>query len=147
MTWEHAPWQEDLAAHVRRLLQLRRENPALRPSRFAHEEQRVPSASVIDWYDEHGETMSVERWTNPSHRTLQYDARSTPETEGANRILLIVHGNERPVDVTLPRIDGVGRYVSLWSSADERPVLDDEVLTPGDVVHLHDTSMRLFRVE
>ncbi len=147
MSWEHAPWQQDLAAHVRRLLQLRRDNPALRPARFAHEEQRVPSASVIDWYDENGETMSVERWTNPAHRTLQYDARSTPESEGANRILLIVHGNEKPVDVTLPRIEGVNSYVSLWSSADERPAIDEVALAPGDVVHLDDTAMRLFRVE
>jgi len=147
LSWEHAPWQEDLAAHVRRLLQLRRENPALRPSRFAHEVETVPSASVIDWYDEHGETMSVERWTNPDHRTLQYDARSTPEIESPNRILLIVHGNERPVDVTLPRIEGVSRYVSLWSSVEERPSLDENALRPGDVVHLPDTAMRLFRIE
>jgi len=147
LSWEHAPWQEDLAAHVRRLLQLRRENPALRPSRFAHEVETVPSASVIDWYDEHGETMSVERWTNPDHRTLQYDARSTPEIESPNRILLIVHGNERPVDVTLPRIEGVSRYVSLWSSVEERPSLDENALHPGDVVHLPDTAMRLFRIE
>jgi glycogen operon protein len=146
LSWEHAPWQEDLAAHVRRLLALRRDNPALRPSRFAHEIETVPSASVIDWYDEHGETMSVERWTNPAHRTLQYDATSTPEQERPNRILLMVHGDERPIDVTLPTIDGVTEYVSLWSSLDERPVLDEPILRPGETVHLPDTAMRLFRM-
>ena len=147
LAWEHAPWQSDLAAHVRRLLQLRRENPALRPARFAHAVETIPSASVIDWYDENGETMSVERWTNPAHRTLQYDAQSTPEDEQPNRVLLIVHGNERPIDVTLPRIDGVRRYVSLWSSFDEQPVSDEHEHTPGDTIHLPDTGMRLFRVE
>ena len=104
--WQHAPWQDDLLAHARRLVQLRHENPALRPRRFAHEARTVPSASVIDWYDEHGETMSPERWTNPAHRTLQYDAESTPENEAPNRILLVVHGNERPIDVTLPASTG-----------------------------------------
>lgn len=76
----------------------------------------MPSASEIDWYDEHGKTMSGEMWTNPSHRTLQYDATSTPENESPNRVLLVIHGNERAVDVTLPTLAGVERYVGLWSS-------------------------------
>ncbi len=147
LTWEHAPWQQDLAEHVRRLTQLRRENPALRPVRFAHEEQTVPGASVIDWYDEHGRTMSHERWTDPGHRTLQYVAQSTPEHEAPNRVLLIVHGTERPVDVTLPRIEGVTRYVALWSSVDERPSAPGDTFLPGDIVSLPDTAMQLFRVE
>ncbi|BDV30807.1 glycogen debranching protein GlgX [Microbacterium terricola] len=147
LSWDHAPWQEELHAHVRRLLRLRRENPALRPSRFAHEHQTVPSASVIDWYDEHGQTMSGERWSNPAHRTLQYDAESTPETEAANRILLVVHGTERPIDVTLPVVDGIARYVSLWSSADEVPDEQERVYEPGAIVSLVGTSMHLFRAE
>lgn len=147
LSWDHAAWQKDLFAHVQRLLQVRRDNPALRPTRFAHEERDVPSASVIDWYDEHGETMSIERWTNPAHRTLQYDARSTPELEDPNRILLIVHGDESPITVTLPRIAGVSRFVPLWSSLDERPTDDGDVLLPGDTVVLPSTAMRLFRSE
>ncbi len=147
LAWEHAPWQHDLAAHVRRLLQLRRENPALRPERFAHAVDTVPGASVIDWYDEHGETMSIERWTNPAHRTLQYDARSTPEHEEPNRVLLIVHGNEHPIDITLPRLDGVARFVSLWSSLDEQPSTAETVHEPGEVISLPDTAMHLFRIE
>ncbi|SBS70685.1 glycogen debranching protein GlgX [uncultured Microbacterium sp.] len=147
LPWEHAPWQKDLFAHVQRLLQVRRDNPALRPTRFAHEERDVPSASVIDWYDEHGETMSIERWTNPAHRTLQYDARSTPELEDPNRVLLIVHGDECPMTVTLPRIPGVSRFVPLWSSLDERPSDDGDALEPGDRVLMPSTAMRLFRAE
>ena len=147
MPWAHAPWQEDFAAHVAHLTRLRRENPALRPVRFAHAEFPVPSASVIDWYDEHGETMTQERWTDPAHRTLQYDARSTPEEEEPNRILLIVHGTERPIEVTLPQLEGVSRFVPLWSSLDERPVSGGDALAPGEVIRLPDTAMRLFRVE
>ncbi|WP_243075006.1 glycogen debranching protein GlgX [Microbacterium sp. SS28] len=147
LSWEHAPWQQDLFAHVRRLIALRAENPALRPSRFARLDEHTPSASVMDWYDEHGETMSSERWSNPSHRTMQYVATSTPELEASNRVLLMVHGNERPVEVTLPEIDGVRRFVSLWSSADETPAHDERVFAPGDVVPLVGTSMHLFRAE
>ena len=147
LPWEHAPWQEDLRAHVQRLITLRKANPALRPSRFARLDQRTPSASVMEWYDEHGETMSIDRWTNPSHRTLQYVAASTPEFEEFNRILLVVHGNERPIDVTLPDIDGVERYVSLWSSAEERPSDEHSEHAPGEIVRVVGTSMRLFRAE
>ncbi len=144
--WDHAPWQEDLFAHVQTLTRLRRENPALRPRRFADAVHPVPNSSVIDWYDEHGETMSIERWTNPSHRTLQYDARSTPEEEAPNRILLVVHGNESPIDVTLPRLDGIGAFASLWSSVPERPDESEATFAPGDVIHLPGTALQLFRM-
>ena len=147
LSWTHEPWQRDLLAHVRTLTRLRRENPALRPVHFAHAEQRVPNASVMDWYDELGETMSIERWTNPSHRTLQYVATSIPEIEQVNRVLLIIHGHEAPIDVVLPQVDGVTRFVSLWSSADERPDSEGPAFAPGDIVPVPGTSMRLFRAE
>lgn len=146
LDWEHAPWQDDLFAHVQRIIQLRRENPALRPRRFADAVHPVPNSSVIDWYDESGETMSIERWVDPSHRTLQYDAASTPESEDPNRILLIVHGNERPIDVTLPRLDGITEFVSLWSSVPERPDASEQTFSPGDVVSLPGPAMQLFRM-
>ena len=74
-------------------------------------------------------------------------AASTPEYEEFNRILLIVHGNERPIEVTLPEIDGVERFVSLWSSADERPREEPVEYVPGEVVSVAGTSMHLFRAE
>ncbi|QKJ19305.1 glycogen debranching protein GlgX [Microbacterium hominis] len=147
LSWDHAPWQDDLRAHVRRLLEVRRENPALRPIRFARLDEHTPSASVMDWYDERGETMSGERWTSPAHRTLQYVATSTPENEEFNRILLIVHGSEHPVEASLPRIDGVTRFVSLWTSFDERPAGEGRAFAPGEVVPLPGTGMHLFRAE
>ncbi len=147
LDWELADWQQDLLAHTQRLIAVRRENPALRPIRFARLGEVTPSALVMEWYDENGETMSGQRWTDPAHRTLQYVAASTPESEAFNRILLMVHGVERPVEVTLPRIDGVTRYVSLWSSAEERPATTETGHLPGEVVPLPPTSMRLFRAE
>ncbi|MGL4255878.1 MAG: glycogen debranching enzyme, partial [Microbacterium sp.] len=101
----------------------------------------------MEWYDEHGETMSIDRWTNPSHRTLQYVAASTPEHEEFNRILLIVHGTEHPTEVTLPVIDGVRSYVPLWSSVDEAPGQTGPAREPGDTVAVAGTSMHLFRAE
>ncbi|KTS65140.1 glycosyl hydrolase [Microbacterium testaceum] len=147
LSWDLAPWQRDLFAHTQRLLQLRRENPALRPKRFARAGESIPSASVMEWFDERGETMSGERWTDPSHRTLQYLATSTPEEEQLNRILLVVHGNERAIDVTLPTLEPGVSFVSLWSSEEEAPTEHGERFAAGDVLAVAGTSMRLFRVE
>ncbi|MGN8026004.1 glycogen debranching protein GlgX [Microbacterium sp. 22242] len=147
LNWDHESWQQDLQAHVARLTRLRAENPALRPLKYARLGEHIPNASVMDWFDQRGDTMDVEQWNDPRNRTLQYVAASTPDTEEFNRILLMVHGIESPVDVTLPAIEGVTRYVSLWSSGDERPGDVETVHEPGDVVPLPGTSMRLFRAE
>jgi len=148
LNWDHEEWQNDLRAHVATLTRLRRENPALRPSRYARAGEHTPNASVMDWYNQDGETMEQSQWTDPGNRTLQYVAASTPVDEHFNRILLIVHGIEAPIDVTLPdEIEGATRFVSLWSSADERPSSTAETFAPGDVLPTAGTSMRLFRVE
>ncbi len=148
LSWEHEPWQEDLRAHVATLTRLRRENPALRPARYARLGEVIPNASVMEWYDQNGDTMDGRQWTDPGNRTLQYVATSTPDQEGSNRVLLIVHGTESPIDVRLPSaIKGATRFVCLWSSADERPHADGEVFAPGDILPIPGTSMRLFRVE
>ncbi|MFT4258672.1 glycogen debranching protein GlgX [Microbacterium sp.] len=148
LSWDNAPWQEDLRAHVARLTRLRAENPALRPSKYARLGEHIPNASVMDWFDQNGETMESEQWTDPGNRTLQYVAASTPDLEAPNRILLIVHGTEAPIDVRLPvELEDATRFVSLWSSADERPSDVEEVFAPGDVLPVKGTSMRLFRVE
>lgn len=148
LSWDPEPWQEDLRAHVSRLIRLRSENPALRPSRYARLGEHIPNASVMDWFDQNGETMESGQWTDPGNRTLQYVAASTPDREPANRILLIVHGTESPIDVRLPEdLEGATRFVALWSSADERPTTEEEVFAPGDVLPVPGTSMRLFRVE
>ena len=148
LAWDYEPWQLDLQAHVARLIELRSQNPALRPSRYARLGEHIPNASVMDWFDQNGETMESDQWTDPGNRTLQYVAASTPDAEDANRILLIVHGTESPIDVRLPEeIAGATRFVSLWSSADERPSDDREVFAPGDVLPVAGTSMRLFLVE
>jgi len=148
LPWEFEPWQDDLREHVKRLIRLRSENPALRPSRYARLGEHIPNASVMDWYDQNGQTMESAQWADPGNRTLQYVAASTPDTESFNRILLIVHGTESPIDVRLPDvIDGATRFVSLWSSADERPGEEGPSFGPGDVLPIPGTSMRLFRVE
>ena len=146
LPWVLEPWQQNLHAHVQRLSALRRQNPALRPRWFAEQDERVSFASVMRWYDEHGATMSAERWSDPAHRTLQYLATSTPESGEANQVLLIVHGNESEIEVTLPSGGSDTQYRSLWTSADEVPSDSGGTFVPGDRIMVPPTSMRLFQV-
>ncbi len=148
LTWVR--WDRDEAvagmqATATKLIALRRENPALRPVRYGKFGETVPSASQMDWYDVDGTTMSESDWQSPANRTLQYLAASTPEFEDFNRILLIVHGVENDVRVTLPAHEGVSGYTRLWNSADETPSDALDEFAPGDTVAVTATSMQLFR--
>jgi len=143
--WDLQPWQEDLLTTTQRLLQLRRENSALRPVRYARLGELVPSASRMSWYDGGGQAMSSEDWNSPENRTLQYVASSTPEFEEFNRILLIVHALEDDTIVRLPEHPSVESYELLWDSADERPSEVTHSLLPGRMVRVTGTSMQLYR--
>jgi glycogen operon protein len=149
LTWlgwgDREEWQDELLAVTKTLLRLRRENPALRPVRYARFGETVPSASQMDWYNTDGLSMSEADWNSPTARTLQYLAASTPEFEPFNRILLVVHGLEHEVAVTLPKHEGVAGYTLLWDSA--RDDLAGEPLehAPGNEVVIAGASMQLFR--
>lgn len=145
VNWELQPWQEDLLATTKHLIELRQDNPALRPVRFGHFDESVPSASQMDWYNAAGVTMTQEEWQDPHNRTLQYLAASTPESEDFNRILMVVHGTEQPVDVTVPLHEGVSFYEPLWFSTHPWPRDVPGVLRPGESLRVGGTSILLFK--
>jgi glycogen operon protein len=147
LDWNFDDWQQDLHRVTRRLLALRRENPALRPVRFGRVGHTTPSASQMDWYNAAGASMSETDWNSPRERTLQYLAASTPEHEAFNRVLLIVHGLEAATEVTLPLHAGVSGYTVLWDSShdDIREVQSSH--RPGDRLTMGGTSMLLLRAE
>jgi glycogen operon protein len=147
LTWLDWRWdqtQQQLLATVRRLIELRRQNPALRPVRYGKSGESVPNASQMDWFDADGGTMSQDDWQSTGNRTLQYLAASTPEFEAPGRILLIVHGLETSVSVTLPHHQDVSCYTLLWDSADEQPTTQFTDYAPGSRLQLSPTSMQLF---
>ena len=151
LTWlewsNREDWQDDLWMVAQQLLRLRRENPALRPVHFARFGETVPSASQMDWYNTEGLSMSESDWNSPTARTLQYLAASTPEFEEFNRILLVVHGLEADVTVTLPEHEGVIGYTLLWDSAEDDLSEAELDHGPGSEVRIAGASMQLFRAE
>jgi glycogen operon protein len=145
LPWERDDWQEDLLHVTRRLIQFRRDNPALRPGRFGKADEHIPSATHMHWFNKEGLSMDEKDWNSPEERTLQYLAASTPEFEDFNRILLIVHGLEDDVIVTLPEHEGVAGYSLLWDSALEehaKPLVD---YRPGSPRTVSGASMQLFQ--
>ncbi len=145
LSWDRQEWQEDLLEVVKTLIRLRRENPALRPVRFGRWGETTPSATQMDWYNKAGETMSIEDWDSPEERTLQYLAASTPEFEEFNRILLVVHGLDTEVSVTLPSHEGVETYTLLWDSGHDDISEIAGVYHPGEELVMAPSSMLLFR--
>ena len=146
LSWLRTREQRELYETTKRLLQLRHDNPALRPSRYAVSGQETPNASHMDWYDATGQRMDDEDWNSPANRTLQYVASSTPVAEEFNRILLIVHGVEDDVEVSLPAAPGVTSYQLLWDSATEVPIPEDATEYPPETTRLvGGTSMQLYR--
>jgi len=147
VSWQHEDRQKDLLEVSKLLMRLRRENPALRPVHFGRFGETVPSATQMDWYNKEGLSMSDGDWDSPGQRTLQYLAASTPEFEEFNRILLIVHGLEEDITVTLPEHEGVESYTLLWDSAvtdlDESPPGHEH--GPGSELTVAGASMQLFR--
>lgn len=145
LRWEGlADWQLAMRAHTRTLLRLRREHPALRPSRYGRGEEVTPGASSMRWFDAHGRGMSEEDWTSAAHRTLQYLAASTHVNGDPDRVLLVVHGVEQDTTVVLAEDSGVTGYTRLWNSAEPEPLEHGESFAAGQVIRVAATSMQLF---
>lgn len=145
LDWNLEGWQHDFLRVTQRLLQLRRENPALRPLRYGRWGETVPHATQMDWYNKDGQAMTMDDWDSPDERTLQYLAASTPEIEAFNRILLIVHGLEADVEVVLPAHEGVSGYTLLWNSARDRIDDNEPDHAPGERLAVEGTTMMLLR--
>lgn len=143
LPWEREDWQDELLAVSKKLLRLRRENPAIRPVRYGILGASVPSATQMAWYNKEGVSMSSADWSSAKERTLQYVAASTPEFEEFNRILLVVHGLEHEETVCLPKHKGVTMYELLWNSAED--LTPNAAHAPGTELKLAPASMQLFR--
>ncbi|UFU02099.1 glycogen debranching protein GlgX [Ruania suaedae] len=137
--WDLAPWQEELLATTRHLLTLRREHPALRPGRF---ERPDPVHPGLAWYDEHGASMSVERWHDVHRRVLQmYRRPQLPEV--GRDALVVINGAANPVRVTLTSAGGE-EFTLVWDSAQETPPGECERADAGTTVTVPELSMRVY---
>nr|WP_084815902.1 glycogen debranching protein GlgX [Frondihabitans sp. Leaf304] len=141
--WNLDDEREALLADTKALIRHRRENPALRPVRFGTFGDVTPSATDMTWFGADGGPLEPDDWRNPAHRTLLYLAASTPEFEAFNRVLIVVHGAQSPVTVTLPEYSDIESYEVLWTSGD---AFDPRPRLPGESYGILGPTVTLWRV-
>jgi glycogen debranching enzyme len=158
VNWNLAEWQLSHLESTRRLIQIRRENPALRnvtaarPTIRRNLENIIEEAGIehhvsqMDWFDARGLPLSLDDWESSLTRTLQYFV-STPEADGPrNRILVLVHGMEASHEVVLPRRPDVSSYTLLWDSSHAH-LREQRVLGAGTTHVVGPTSISIYRID
>jgi len=108
--WQGADSQ--LTAFVARLLQLRRELPALRQARWLSDHLRADGRRDVDWRDAGGHEMSVARWHDAHRKCLTV----TIAPEDADAVLLIFNAEPKAHDCVLP----AGRWRCVLDTSDPR---------------------------
>ncbi|WAC65647.1 glycogen debranching protein GlgX [Agrococcus sp. SL85] len=144
MPWQRKEWQEAFLLQTRRLLQLRRDHPALRPLEHGRTGERVAGSNRLDWYNAQGAHMTIDDWDHSLDRTLQMLAESTPIEEAYSRVLVVFHGSPHDTLVTTPAPDGATELELLWDSADDRPA--HARVAPGAQVPMAGMSMQVYAV-
>jgi glycogen operon protein len=148
LNWDLTRQQQDLEETFSFLTKLRRENPVLRPKTFGDFNEATPEHDLLRWYNASGEIMSEADWHNSECRTISRHSERIFEDGSKNSLLLVIHGSETSITVTLPEIDGAKGFEQLWNSAHEVPSANETSLTlgSGQEVDISGTSMILFKV-
>jgi glycogen operon protein len=144
VNWDLSRQQEDFQTTFGYLTKLRHTYPSLRPKAFGDFNHATDDHDMVKWYNFDGEIMSEENWHDQECRTIQrltkHNARNNVEA-----LLLVIHGSEKAISLTLPQHDDIVGYELIWNSAHELPPTEFEKFAPLDGVTLSGTSIQLFR--
>jgi Type II secretory pathway, pullulanase PulA and related glycosidases len=139
--WNLAQWQENLFTTVSHLIRLRRENPSLRPTRFASGRPiGEDSLADLSWYGADGAHKQPYTWHDPHQRVIQLLRSGYPDGRDS---LVVINGALDTVMVTIPEGRGLN-YVLVWDSEWERPEPDPDTVAPGEVVPVEALSMQVY---
>ncbi len=130
-----APMRRANLEAVRELLRLRASHPAYTaPERPDGRTVDPHGATDVGWFSPDGRPMTAEHWADTSQRTLQMALHGGPS--GAYTVLVVVHGGDDPIELTLPAAPWASQWTKEWDSAEfaastwgldpgtERPVLE-----------------------
>lgn len=139
--WDLDPHQQDLLATVRHLTALRRDHVVLRPWRYRRPDESRSGRPTLMWFDETGESMSLDVWHDPHRRVLQ---KYRVSREAADRdLLVVINGAGNDVEVTVPHLDQT--FELVWDSTWERPDAGERVLVEaGRRTVMAGPSMRVY---
>ncbi|MDQ1600600.1 MAG: isoamylase [Actinomycetota bacterium] len=125
LSWDHAPWQQDLLAWTQALVTLRREHPVLRHDEFFEgRPARADGVKDIAWFCADGAEMTPERWFQHDLRVLGlYLSAADPAggREPARSLLVLLNTGRDDVPVRLPALPWGSSYDVLLDTSQDRP--------------------------
>lgn len=130
LNWEWTDEQRHLFEFTKSLIQLRREHPALRRSKFFQGlDVRGTQLRDLLWFRSDGEPMTAGDWENPETRVVQMflAGRGIDDVDDDGRplvddnLMLILNAVDAEIDVALPCLDAVHEpWQVLVDTADQR---------------------------
>ncbi|MCX8530646.1 MAG: glycogen debranching protein GlgX [Rhodoluna sp.] len=144
LNWELSAADQDLEDTFALLTSLRKANPSLRSPNFGNFEEPIPGSDMIKWYNADGEIMPAEQWDNPENRTLVRLAVNLDAEGRKNVTLMVIHGAENEISVTLPESEYLETYELLWNSELSGPNQPTKTLKPKDTVLVTDSAILVF---
>jgi isoamylase len=142
---------------VRRLLELRREQPVLRRPHFLHGRFVSPSTGFrdVEWISPSGGLMHKEHWQDPNARCLGvllvgdarpnsgYEDPSQPETT----LLLVFNAHPHPIQFTIPEVESSMRWISLLDTAQPERAAGDLIVPARGYFQAEPRSVAVFSLE
>ena len=147
LNWELSASDVALEDTFALLTRLRRENPSLRSPNFGNFDEPTPGNDMIKWYNANGEIMTAEQWDNPENRTLVRLAVNLDEAGNKNATLMVIHGAESEIELTLPESEYLNGYQLLWSSEAFEAQQSPKSFAPKDKVLVTDTAILVFSAQ
>ncbi len=153
INWELAPEHKELLAWVRRLTELRRDQPVLRRRRFFHGRKiRGTNVKDVTWFDPSGQEMSDEAWDASFVRCLGVlwsgDVIEDVDESGArikgDALLILLNAHHEPIPFQLPALGKETQWELIVDSADVSG--GDPRFLPGSQKYdLRERSLALLR--
>jgi isoamylase len=149
--WDLSPEQRELLEFTRRILRLRRENPALRRRTFLTGKPiEGVGAKDLSWLRSDGGEMRDEDWRDDQNHVvgMLLHGRATDEVDERGRpvfgqtVLMLLNGGARSRPFALPRSEEPGLWRMLINTAQP-----GQRIVRGDTVNLVAHSFALLRFE
>ena len=144
LNWELNSFQTDLRQTTSFLVKTRLEHPALRPKHFANYEEANETSDSMRWFNAAGELMTEENWSDAQCRTMMRLTDHRNSDGKLDSMLVVVHGAEYEITITLPTLEGISSYQLLWDSSLELPAAPRN-LAPGAALAMSSLSMALIK--
>jgi glycogen debranching enzyme len=144
LNWELSEFEHQLQKTTAFLINIRAQHPSLRPTNFANYERATEDSDRMRWFNAAGELMRDENWADAQCRTMMRLTDHLRPDGSIDSMLVIVHGAEYEITVTLPTVEEIKGYELLWDSQSEEPA-EARKLAPGEALTMASLSMALIR--